>query len=253
MKNPKNVKPTQFMKTKDRVDAIRCNPNCGPTFGHIDFTIFDQTESNISKCYISNNKESDYAYNKKYGSSLFVDTGPADKDNYFSVLDCEVFELSNYEEYIENVCKHPDLVLDYIKTKKLDEKKLEALNDTEETILKDFNTIHCTNPSIYSTISEHYLTEKSNLLSETQILDRQYDKDISKWFGKDCKFKLIYRASDYRYTLQSFHNNCDSKNRLLVIIKSTGGWIFGGYTSLNWKSSTSSKCIFFLSICSKLL
>merc|ERR1712232_787102 len=40
---------------------------------------------------------------------------------------------------------------------------------------------------------------------------------------------LIYRASLHGWTADDFHHNCNHKGSTLTIIKSTGGYIFGGY------------------------
>ena len=46
---------------------------------------------------------------------------------------------------------------------------------------------------------------------------------------------MIYRASEHGYTAKSFHNYCDDKGPTLVIVKSSRGWIFGGYTTQSWQ------------------
>ena len=52
--------------------------------------------------------------------------------------------------------------------------------------------------------------------------------------------KLIYRASEHNYTANSFHKCCDDKGPTLIVVKSSEGWIFGGYTTQSW----SGKCIY---------
>jgi hypothetical protein len=50
----------------------------------------------------------------------------------------------------------------------------------------------------------------------------------------DQKWNLIYRASEDGFEPVSFHTKCDSKPNTLVIIKSTNGNVFGGYTEQTW-------------------
>ncbi len=57
---------------------------------------------------------------------------------------------------------------------------------------------------------------------------------MSEWLGNDYKWNLIYRTSEHGYTAQSFHEYCDNKGPTLIVIKSSGGWIFGGYTTQSW-------------------
>ena len=74
----------------------------------------------------------------------------------------------------------------------------------------------------------------SSFLKESIINKKQYDRYLKEWLGNEYKWKLLYRASEHGYTGESFHEYCDDKGPTLVIIKSTEGWIFGGYTTQSW-------------------
>ena len=63
----------------------------------------------------------------------------------------------------------------------------------------------------------------------------EYDSYLREWLGNDIKWKLLYRASEHGYRARSFHECCDDKGPILMIIKSDEGWIFGGYTTQPWK------------------
>ena len=58
---------------------------------------------------------------------------------------------------------------------------------------------------------------------------------LKEWLG-DYKWKLLYRASEHGYTAKSFHECCDDQGPTLVLIKSSEGCIFGGYTTQSWNS-----------------
>ena len=80
----------------------------------------------------------------------------------------------------------------------------------------------------------------SPFLKESIINEGYYDEYIKKWVG-NYKWKLLYRASEHEYIAEFFHEYCDNvKGPTLVIIKSDGGWLFGGYTTQSW----SGKCIY---------
>jgi hypothetical protein len=53
-------------------------------------------------------------------------------------------------------------------------------------------------------------------------------------FAIDQTWNLIYRASQDGFESVNFHLKCDNKQNTLVIIKSTNGNIFGGYTEQSW-------------------
>ena len=68
------------------------------------------------------------------------------------------------------------------------------------------------------------------------LVNKEYDDKLREWIG-DYNWKLIYRASEHEYTASSFHECCNDKGPTLVVIKSSGGWIFGGYTTQSWSGS----------------
>ncbi len=73
----------------------------------------------------------------------------------------------------------------------------------------------------------------SPFLRNTILFGNEYDDKLREWVG-DYKWRLLYRASENDYTAESFHEYCDNKGPTLVIIKSDGGWLFGGYTTRSW-------------------
>ena len=85
------------------------------------------------------------------------------------------------------------------------------------------------------------MKNSSEYLPDTQLVDIQYDSKLREWLGDDYKWKLIYRASEHGYKGKSFHEYCDNKGPTLIVIKSSGGWIFGGYTTQSW----SGECIYY--------
>ena len=62
---------------------------------------------------------------------------------------------------------------------------------------------------------------------------------LCKLSGK--QFKLLYRASRDGFAAADFHAKCDNHPRTLTIIKTTKGYIFGGYTSVAWNSASTWK------------
>jgi hypothetical protein len=76
------------------------------------------------------------------------------------------------------------------------------------------------NSLTYSTIlSEKYQTKQLMSLCEFPV--RQ-------------KWDLIYRASQDGFEAVNFHSKCENKPNTLVIVKSTNGNVFGGYTEQTW-------------------
>ena len=116
--------------------------------------------------------------------------------------------------------------------------------DDDVELLNDLDVIHCNDSSIRLRISYYYLKNPSELLYNTKIIKKQYDSYLREWAG-EYKWKLSYRASENGYTTRSFHEYCDNvQGPTLVVIKSSGGWIFGGYTTQSWKYHKNFLCIY---------
>ena len=236
MKNAHGVEPTRFMKREESKYAIGCDIHCGPIFGSkrdSDLLIGHHCNEGNS-CYIHNDGTHGYECHTEYKSSLFVNSSGSNEKNYFSIINYEVFGI-DYEnrDNIYKLCKYPDIIWKYIDTRTITESSLKQFDDDIE-LLKDLDAIHCEESYIRLKISHYYFKNPSEFLPNTQLVNQHYDSYLREWLGNDYKWKLIYRASEHGYTAQSFHECCDDKGPTLVIIKSSGGWIFGGYTTQLW-------------------
>ena len=233
MKNPHGVEPTRFMKRKESKYAIECDPDDGPVFGN-DICISDNC-NNGDNSYINNDGSHGYDCHKEKKKSLFVNTAGYDEENKFSVSDYEVFGI-DYEnrDNIYKLCKHPDIIWEYIETKDISDDSLKQV-DNENELLSDLDVIYCNDSAIRLKISRYYLKNPSNFLPDTQLVNQQYDVYLREWLGSDYQWRLLYRASEHEYTGRSFHYYCDDKRPTLIVIKSSEGWIFGGYTTKSWK------------------
>ena len=232
MRKAHEVEPTRYMKRKEENCAIVCDSYCGPRFGY-DIYISNNCNKKDS-CFINNNGFIGYEYLPQYKFSLFMNIARPSCRNDFTVLDYEVYCIDfENRENINKFCKHSDMIWEYIETKDISEEALKQVDDDVE-LLNDFDAIPYVDSDIRLKISKLCFKNPSELLSDTQIVNQQYDTILREWFG-DNKWKLLYRASEHGYTSQSFHEYCDDKGPTLIVIKSSKGWIFGGYTTQSWK------------------
>ena len=51
--------------------------------------------------------------------------------------------------------------------------------------------------------------------------------------------ELLYRGTRDGKSCKDFHNKCDNKGPTICLYKSEKGYIFGGYSPISWKSSSS--------------
>ncbi len=76
---------------------------------------------------------------------------------------------------------------------------------------------------------------KSNL--ESVILDSANQTKLISLINKTDKvFRLAYRASRDGWRASDFHNHCNFIPNTLTVIKSTTGYVFGGFINGQWNS-----------------
>ena len=163
-----------------------------------------------------------------------MNSAGTDGRNKFSVADYEVFGIDfENRDNIHKLCKQPNIIWEFIETKDISEESLKQFDDDTE-LLNDLDAINCEDSNIRVKISQYYFKNPSEFLPDTQLVNQQYDDKLREWLGNDYKWRLIYRSSEHGYTIESFHECCDDKGPTLIVIKSSGGWIFGGYTTESW-------------------
>ena len=71
------------------------------------------------------------------------------------------------------------------------------------------------------------------------LADRE---DHTMWLQEQvcsARWELLYRASSDGWVAQEFHARCDNRGPTLTLIRTTEGYIFGGYTDQSWNSCLS--------------
>ena len=137
--------------------------------------------------------------------------------------------------------KYYDVIVDYLRNGEMINKELIAANSDHgnaEKLMNEMTMIgielnNDKKKKIRECFYQPLFVKVSNIIDNS----KEYDNCLQEWTG-DCKWKLIYRASEHGYTAKSFHEYCDDKGPTLIVIKSSGGWIFGGYTTQSWSGNS---------------
>jgi hypothetical protein len=71
----------------------------------------------------------------------------------------------------------------------------------------------------------------------------EQQQKLNEFYGKnEAQWQLIYKATEDGFAAIDFHRQCDGKSPTMTIIKSkTGGYLFGGYTAVQWSSDNGRK------------
>ena len=67
---------------------------------------------------------------------------------------------------------------------------------------------------------------------------KEYLKKLYEWTGS-TKFELLYRATRDGNTIDDLHKKCDNKGPVIALCKHENEYIFGGYSSVDWKNRMS--------------
>ena len=101
-------------------------------------------------------------------------------------------------------------------------------------------------PIVIKNLIEHF---SSKVFSTTKILSMKEDLDLAEVislklnFLKIKKYKLLFRASEKKYSAKEFHKACDRECEnfpTVLIVKSDIDNKFGGYTSKSWLNKSES-------------
>ncbi|UJR29697.1 hypothetical protein I4U23_017245 [Adineta vaga] len=74
--------------------------------------------------------------------------------------------------------------------------------------------------------------------SKSSLLNFEQQIKLNEFYGKrDQIWNLIYKATNDGFEATTFHNLCNNQGPTMTIIKSTDGFLFGGYISQHWTSA----------------
>ncbi|CAF1202195.1 unnamed protein product [Rotaria sordida] len=71
------------------------------------------------------------------------------------------------------------------------------------------------------------------------LLSSEHQLKLNEFYGKEGQiWTLIYKATRDGFSASDFHRCCDNQDSTITVIQSTeGGYLFGGYTSVSWRST----------------
>jgi hypothetical protein len=129
------------------------------------------------------------------------------------------------------------------KIKKLEEKIAEQEN-TIKSIQDKLNIKESSNQKLKSTPKKALITPKNEIDSKIiKNIEEFYfvNERLENNFNGNIKYNLIYRATRDGSKTEDFNKNCNGKNNQLIILKTTKGIIFGGYTERGFQNSKEGK------------
>lgn len=93
----------------------------------------------------------------------------------------------------------------------------------------------------FSEASDIFQTPANPWLEDSKVVvDKGHMVKLKEWLASvnsKSTPKLLYRASRNGWGATDFHRMCDGKGATITVVKSSGGYMFGGYTDVAWSQS----------------
>jgi hypothetical protein len=156
---------------------------------------------------------------------------------------------------IEETFRNPNLLIETIK--EMQQKQYESLNEIQsklDQMAKVNDILEATNKfkpnlSLFNQEGD-FGSIKLNKYSNMNSLKSQILKDEKQCFellnlcefSPNDKWSLLYRATTDGFGSNDFHLKCDGHSNTLTILKAKESeFVFGGFTTVSWESSTNGK------------
>ena len=177
-----------------------------------------------------------------------------DLEDLVNVQNNEIKKLRNIEIEQKNIIEKINNKETFINEHRY---KIGKINNIEKILNKQKSEIEKIKnwKNAYNTDMQEMLTIKMNKMTLNKIDSKIINKieeleflenrlkndDILK--KKNIIYKLLYRATKDGNNIKTFHNKCDNIKGTLIIIKTTKGMRFGGYTEQIWNiNNNNNKC-----------
>jgi hypothetical protein len=168
-----------------------------------------------------------------------VDTLTREKNTFFTALFSENWKLEKDDRGRLFIDRNGDLfaeILDYMRSPDefiLPEERLRRRLIGEARFYK-LN-------SFLEVLTEPERKEeerKARPFSDSTLLTKEQHVKLNEFYGKnDQRWQLIYKGTRDGFETATFHRLCDNQGPTMTIIRSTGGYLFGGYASQAWTSA----------------
>ena len=88
----------------------------------------------------------------------------------------------------------------------------------------------------FKDVSSRHLKHLRYCFIDSKILDgpTYITNELYIMFPKIKGSELLYRMNRDGCTPETFHRRCDNKGATLMLVKTTNGYIFGGYNPSSW-------------------
>ncbi|CAF1044290.1 unnamed protein product [Rotaria magnacalcarata] len=178
--------------------------------------------------------------------STTVDTLTNEKNTFFTALFSKNWQLEKDNEGRIFIDRNGDLfveILEFMRNPNefiLPEDRLRRrlINEAKFYKLKSFLEVLTEPERRKEEEEERERQRKAQLFADDTLLTIEQMQKLNELYGKpDQSWKLIYKATRDGFEGRIFHGLCDNQGPTIVIIRSSDGYLFGGYAAQSWNSA----------------
>ena len=162
------------------------------------------------------------------------------KEDENSLLKSQIQELLKNQKRLEEIILEKQKVNEELKLQIQQLINKLNISESQNNIIRQTQRVRNSLDNQTLTIHDSHLEViKGDIIkstSELEFLTRKICRNYKK-----ITLDLLYKASIDGDKAESFHNKCDIANSSLVLIKTSDGKRFGGYTTCNWKGNSIEK------------
>ena len=94
----------------------------------------------------------------------------------------------------------------------------------------------------YNKLKQQQINQENYLFKNSNIIKKEEEEILLSWFEKKpIKFNLLMDTKKDGDSISTFYNICGKKCPIIIFIKTTNGYRFGGFTTQFWPNSGSLK------------
>jgi hypothetical protein len=145
----------------------------------------------------------------------------------------------NNEIFIDRDPKYFPFILDYLRSQRANESS-KLFFETDESFKQTVFLTKLSDEALFYNLRGFHMRIVNSMSS---IIDPNQFVRLKKLgsFRLDQQWKVLYRGSVDGFGAADFHRKCDGHTDTLTIVKSTNGYVFGGYTKSVWDKSDNYK------------
>jgi len=205
-----------------------------------DLNDWKQLRSNLSKTSVRGKVLLDVGGRE---FSTTVDTLTSEKDTFFTALFSSLWELEKDEKGRIFIDRNGELFAEILEYMRNPDQFLLADERLRQRLTNEARFYKLNNLITILTEPERKAEEQRKMVKfeGATLLNSEQQQKLNEFYGvKDQRWQLIYKGTTHGFNSDAFHRLSNNQGATMTVLRSTNGYLFGGYASQSWQSTNTS-------------